>query len=743
MPRNVQRTLFFLFFLSGFCGLLYQVVWLRLAFAAFGVITPVISVVVSVFMMGLAVGSWLAGNGVVQWKRRTRCSAIFLYAIAEFLIGLGAFGVPLSFNWGAELMLPVGEINSASYLFWSAAVIVLSILPWCICMGTTYPLMMEFVRELDTDETTSFSFLYLANVIGAMCGIAVTAGILIELGGFKNTLLFGACANFTVAVISVLLGRRYRDHAEVSEPHQRVNDVEEFSTEATTAGRLTLAILFTTGFCSMALEVIWTRAFTSVLQTQVYSFASLLFTYLLATWVGSLVYRKHVARGKAHSTLILLSLLTSVALLPVLMGDVRITMLLASMRLLNQIIVVGSIFPYCAILGYLTPMLIDEYATGNPKGAGRAYAINVLGSIVGPLAAAYWLLPSLGEKWSMLLLAVPIVALFVLAERAHSQAWSVSRTTTWAAVAGSVIVCLLSSNIEDFAIAKGAEVRRDHTATVISSGSGMQRRMLVNGQSITELTPITKVMAHLPLAYCPQQPESALVICFGMGTTHRSMLSWGIRSTAVELCPSVRDSFPYYFDNAQEIMKNPKGRIAIDDGRRFLKRTSEQFDVITIDPPPPVTAAGSSLLYSVEFYELAKERLKDQGVLQQWFPSGSQITYQAILRSITNAFPHVKVFYGSEGGKLVGRHILASRHPFATLSPEQMIEKMPASARRDLLEWTPEADLKSRVAQILSLEIPEHLLLLNPDESIIVTDDRPFNEYFAWRVFWAGETPLQ
>lgn len=743
MPRNLQRMLFLLFFISGFCGLLYQVVWLRLAFAAFGVITPVISVVVSVFMLGLAIGSWMAGNSVARWKQRTHRSAIFLYAFVELMIGLGAFGVPLLFSWGADLMLPVGEINSASYLFWSAAVIVLAILPWCVCMGATYPLMMEFVRELDTDQTTSFSFLYLANVIGAMCGTAATASVLIELGGFNKTLLIGACANFAVAAISCFLGWQYRGRIATVDATPQAEIPDATAAGSTVSGGNALAILFTTGFCSMALEVVWTRAFTSVLQTQVYSFASLLFTYLLATWVGSLIYRRHVAHSHVLSTTTLLSLLASVALLPVLLSDTRVSILMGSWVFLTQVIVVGSIFPFCAILGYLTPKLIDEFAVGKPRDAGHAYAINVLGSIVGPLAASYLLLPFFGVKWSMILLAVPVVLLSVLAERAVSAGWGMSRTTTLAAVAGGVIVCFVSSSIEEFAIAQGAEVRRDHTATVISSGSGMQKRMLVNGQSITELTPVTKTMAHLPLAYCAEPPESALVICFGMGTTHRSMLSWGIRSTAVELCPSVRDSFPYFFDDAREIMENPRGNIVIDDGRRFLKRTSEQFDVITIDPPPPITAAGSSLLYSFEFYELAKERLKEHGVLQQWFPGGGQRTYAAVLRSITNAFPYVKVFHGNEGSQLVGRHILASRHPFEPLSAARMIERMPEAARSDLLEWNRDLGLQSRVAQILSLEIPPELILYNPDLSIVVTDDRPYNEYFAWRVFWSGETPLQ
>jgi spermidine synthase len=157
---------------------------------------------------------------------------------------------------------------------------------------------------------------------------------------------------------------------------------------------------------------------------------------------------------------------------------------------------------------------------------------------------------------------------------------------------------------------------------VISIGDGMRKRLLVNGIGITRLTPITKVMAHLPLAFLQNKPVSSLVICFGMGTTYRSLLSWNIEATAVELVPSVVDAFAYYFDDADLILNNPMGKIVIDDGRRFLMRTSETFDVITIDPPPPVEAAGSSLLYSEEFYDLVKLHLNEGGILQQWFPYG-------------------------------------------------------------------------------------------------------------------------
>lgn len=157
-----KRILSFMFFCSGFCGLLYQIVWMRLAFAAFGINTSVLSVVISVFMMGLALGSWWAGATVSVLFNRLKIRPIFLYGFIEFLIGLGAFAVPQLFNFSADLLLHMGEMNSWNYLLISALCIVASILPWCLCMGATYPFMMAFIKENYASHSTSFSFLYLA-----------------------------------------------------------------------------------------------------------------------------------------------------------------------------------------------------------------------------------------------------------------------------------------------------------------------------------------------------------------------------------------------------------------------------------------------------------------------------------------------------------------------------------------------------------------------------------------------------
>jgi spermidine synthase len=259
----------------------------------------------------------------------------------------------------------------------------------------------------------------------------------------------------------------------------------------------------------------------------------------------------------------------------------------------------------------------------------------------------------------------------------------------------------------------------------------LKKRLLVNGIGMTVLTPVTKCMVHLPLAFHQGRPESVLLICYGMGTTYRSALSWNIETTAVELVPSVTKAFGYYHADAQQVLENPRGRIIIDDGSRYLNRTKQKFDVIVIDPPPPIEAAGSSLLYSREFYELAKKHLKPGGILQAWLPGGAPLlTGQAVLRSLDESFPFTRCFDSLDSW---GTHILASMDPIENLSPAELAERLPADAGKDLLEWAPEQSTTTNyLAGILAQETPIKNVL-NPNPSIQITDDNPYNEYFLLR----------
>ncbi|HXC64518.1 MAG TPA: hypothetical protein VNZ67_09170, partial [bacterium] len=255
----------------------------------------------------------------------------------------------------------------------------------------------------------------------------------------------------------------------------------------------------------------------------------------------------------------------------------------------------------------------------------------------------------------------------------------------------------------------------------------------VNGIAITFMTTITKVMAHLPSAMLPQAPKSALVICFGMGTTFRALSSWGMNVTAVELVPSVRDQFGYFFDDAAAVMARPGNHVVIDDGRRFLQRTGDSYDVITLDPPPPMEAAASSLLYSEEFYGLVKKRLKPGGILQQWVPGGDPATVFAMTQSLRDSFPYVRMFLSIEGW---GYHYLASESPLPTTSPETLVARMPPAARSDLMEWFPKGKPVKLMRAVLAREvdIPAHL----QGWQIALTDDRPYNEYYLLRQWFPG-----
>ena len=275
---------------------------------------------------------------------------------------------------------------------------------------------------------------------------------------------------------------------------------------------------------------------------------------------------------------------------------------------------------------------------------------------------------------------------------------------------------------------QNCEVRRDYAATVVSYGEGMGRQLLVNGVGITQLTPITKFMAHLPLAFHKDPPESALVICFGMGTTFRSLLTWNVRTTAVELVPSVREAFPYYHEDAASVLANPKGRIVIDDGRRFLNRTRETYDVIVVDPPPPIEAAGSSLLYSKEFHEAVRDHLKPGGIFQTWFPIGEESIARAIAQSLKEVFTYVRVYRGVEGW---GLHFLASMQPLPEMNVAQVEAKMPPAAKKDLAEWTKKS-LHADLETVLGSELP-FAAVLPARPSIRISDDHPYNEYYLLR----------
>ncbi len=710
---------FTFFFISGFCGILYELVWLRLAMAQFGVTTALVSTVLSMFMAGLGAGSWIAAILLRRYGERISSPPLRLYALAEVLIGCSALTVPVQLLWGHRLLEWTAEraaLSSAAYYLASGACVALTIIPWCACMGATIPLAMFAIRSDSRYETRrSFSLLYLANVSGAVFG-AICPLFLIELHGFHRTLRVGALLNALIAASAFGISfAHYRRGAVTAstEPH--------ITTNASGQGKRVLLLLFATGLTTMGMEVIWIRLFAPYVGALVYSFATILASYLVATFVGSCVYRdsSRAYRSESQTTWIVLALL---GLLPLLTSDPRVP--------LNYVVrVVLGVAPFAGVIGFLTPMLVDRWSAGDPDRAGRAYAVNVLGCIVGPLLSGFVLLPVIGEHGSMLLFVLPW---FAMASPRHqsSALRTTSRISTYTIVGAALMVFVFAKDYE--ASLSQRVVLRDSTATVIATGTGMNKLLLINGTGMTKLTPVPKMMAHLTLSSLDQPPRNALVICFGMGTTYRSLISWGIPTTVVELVPSVPKLFTYYHSDGATVMASPLSRVVIDDGRRYLERSPQKYDAIIIDPPPPVPAAGSSLLYSEEFYAIARERLGAGGILQQWLPAESDHQVQAsVARALRNSFPYVRVFESIEHS---GWHFLASMRPIPTRSAAELIARMPASAVGDMMEWGPAKTPEQQFDRVLSIETTTGQMIARSPTTPALQDDRPINEYFLLRL---------
>lgn len=719
--REHMGWYFAFFLLSGFCSILYELIWLRLTMAQYGVTTALVSITLSMFMLGMGAGSWLAGAFVRRNGMKGR-TPLRLYALAEFLIGCSSLLVPGELAFGhrmLESMTGTATMSSASYYFASGALVALTLLPWCFCMGATYPLAMAAIEGSASRESSrSFSYLYLSNVVGALIG-AIVPLMLIETRGFHGTLRVGSVCNAVIAITAFGLSFAMRGGAADGTAE------EPSSIDRPGTGSGALVLLLLTGLATMGMEVVWIRLFTPYAGPLVYSFGMILATYLAATFAGSILYRSESSKGKVGNPLAWV-VLTFVGLLPLLTSDPRY-----EMGALERIFI--GIAPFALLIGYVTPMLVDRWSRGDPDRAGRAYAVNILGCILGPLLSGFVLLPLLGEHLAMLVYVLPWMAMVWIP-------FGVAKVPTRTRIVGYAVIAL---SMVLFAFTKDPVTRygqreelRDSTATVVATGTGMHKLLVTNGVGMTKLAPLTKMMAHLTFASTRKMPQNALIICFGMGTTFRSAISWDVPTTAVELVPSVPRLFPYFHADAAQVLANPNAHVVVDDGRRFLERSSQKFDAIIIDPPPPIEASASSLLYSQDFYDVVKERLQPSGILQQWLPNGDGADQTAVAKSLKQSFPHIRVYHSIEGW---GWHFLASMQPIPDRTAAELVARMPAAAIKDMMEWGPAATPEGQFQRILSSQLPIETLTSAAPDTPMLTDDRPINEYFLLRTMAAAK----
>jgi spermidine synthase len=709
----MRKIAFLCFLLSGAASVSYQMIWLRDAMTYFGVITPVISAVLSVFMLGLTLGTLLAGKITTQ-ASATR--TLTLYALAELLIGFLALSVPALFKMGYKILLHSGAGLSTTYLLFSCVIITLTLLPACTLIGMTFPLLMHSLKNRDTQDG-NFSFLYYANLLGALLGCLIPL-VLIELYGLERSLTIIVIMNLAASALAVYALRSYQhDNTKpVSEPVQ-VTRVIPFRY---------ILILFSFGFVALGSEVIWVKAFMPIVGPTVYSFAGILAVYLSASALGTGYHRrKNVIGGKRASlSTNAIILLPTAALLPVLGTSLAV---IAAPVVYAYLFSFLSIAIICFLFGYLTPGIIDDIGGNNAYLATRAYIYSCIGCIVGPVFSTYILFPLLGIKYSLISYALLLLLVsLILFPRVKLQALKT------ACVFMIVLVLALKFPNDEDRIRGQGVLYRDQIGYVGAINSG-HKQLLINGVGMTTLATTTKSMAHLPMLHHPTA-KSALVICFGMGTTVRSLTTWPLEKiTAVELSHGVIQSFNYFFADAGRVLADPRVRIVEDDGRRFLNRSREKFDVIIVDPPPPERAAGSGLLFSSEFLAAVKPHLNEGGIFVQFVglpdPAAYSLFVNVSLNAIKHNFKYVRIYRSVNHMNLGwGLHVMASDTPFPQLSAQEFIRRLPANAQQDFREWEPRKSLLDLAEA--SLHTVDEKDLLNPQwNDLVLSDDRPYKEF--------------
>ncbi|MEW6263882.1 MAG: fused MFS/spermidine synthase [Thermodesulfobacteriota bacterium] len=752
-PVTINLRLLAAFFLSGLSGLMYQTVWVRMLTRLLGSTTPATATVLAVFMAGLALGGLLGGRLSERLRRPLTGYALLEAAIAataclaSFLLidtlGRGYLGI---YDW---LRGRPGLILTARVSLAASCLLIPSAL-----MGATLPLLVKWAAARE-ELQTGLGRLYALNTAGAVAGVLLAGFVLLGEIGERNTVFLAVVFNLAAAALAWSLDLSFGPvEARVT---ARPAGTQAFKTDPTPyPGRVRAwakAALFWSGFSALAYEILWTRYLLLPLWTSIYSYSFMLGLMLAGIALGSFIStrfdfprRRPLANFALSEVLIGVS---SAAGLTAFLVLGRLTEGFRGSLSLNLLTAVLMVFPAALVFGWQFPLAVRcgaaDFSAGGRE-TGSAYFINSMGTILGSLAAGFLLIPWLGTAKAMAWLAATNLALgFVLLalSPAVERGWLAWASSLLALAAVTLLVLSGDPYREVLKKRLEAEFGRDAeiyaydegvAATTVPVGSPRKPRgkgLMVNGINMTVLVSETKFMAHLPLALIPGRPEKMLIICFGMGTTLRSAVKYldpPGRIDVVDIVPVVFDYFRFYHRDAADVLARPGVRAHADDGRNFLLLTREKYDVINIDPAPPLYSAGTVNLYTREFLAMCRSRLTERGLVCLWLPPAPASELYMIMRTFANEFPGACLWGGLNvpGLFLVG----GRREPaFREQDLDGLAEKL--ASIRDLSEWDPSWG-RPKVIKDLYLAGPEELRTLTAPYRQ-VTDDRPYTEFPLWR----------
>ncbi len=661
---HVPRSAFFvLFTLSGFAGLIYESIWSHYIKLFLGHAAYAQTLVLAIFMGGMAIGAWLCASRTKRWN-----NLLIRYAIAELLIGVLAlifhnvFVTTVGFAYDRvfpELGNPA-VVDSFKWLLAGAL-----ILPQSILLGTTFPLMSAGIMRLYPQTPGStLSMLYFTNSLGAAIGVLTSGFYLIEKFGMPGTLLTAGLINIILALV-VWAAEKLR-HMTKNSPDDHAPEVLVESRAPISVPQvprmlaLLLGASMLTGAASFCYEIGWIRMLSMVLGSSTHAFEIMLSAFIFGLAFGGLWIKRKIDTFQNVVGVLAFVLIAkgvfALATLPFYGYTFDLMKLTVDaltktdfsyglFNLSSHFISLAVMFPAAFCAGMSLPLITFALLNGgNGEAAiGKVYAWNTAGAIVGVVFAVHVGMPVLGLKNLIVAAAsVDIAVAGALLVFVRHRDFSVSLPI---AAAAGVIALSSAAMFVEFDLQKtssgvyrhgrlraaGTEIvfhKDGKTATVDVVKAGNSLAILTNGKPDAAIIsgddvsagdePTMVLLAVLPLAHKPDARKIAN-IGFGSGmTTHTLLGSLTIESVdTIEIEPAMVEGARSFGDSVKRAYTDPRSKIHFDDAKSFFAGRNEKFDVIVSEPSNP-WVSGVSGLFSNEFYSRIKSYLKDDGLLVQW-----------------------------------------------------------------------------------------------------------------------------
>jgi len=641
-----------LFFLSGMVALAYEVVWVRALGLVVGNSLWAAVTVVAAYMGGMAIGSAL----VARYTHRLRLH-LRLYGAAEAVAALVALATVPALHILQRLAAGLGPEPLAG---WGLPLLARFALAWAflalptVAMGATLPLLVARVGQ-EKALAWRVGRLYAANTFGAVAGVVLAGFVALPELGERGTLACFAALGLLVAGAAWFL-----------EPH--LPAATTVAVDGVRADRrlwLLFPVLF--GFVALACELVWTRVLLLHLGSRVYAFALILAVYLAGIAIGAALARAaSVPRRALAACQVVLGVLLALQI-PLLarFGDLlgwigfhgRLGTF-AELQLALALAVAALILLPTVAFGASFPLAVAAYPSPAPEASrtGLVAAANTVGAIAGTVLGPLLLVPLVGTQSLILGLgAVSALAGMVLAPSRRLRAAGV--VVAAALVAEAALVPRGTVLRGAAAVTDGVveQLRESASATVVvrrlTDARGSWRSLELNGVNVAgtspELRAIQRLQGHLPLLL-HGRPEKVLHIGFGSGGTAWAVAQHRVVQIAVaEISPEVLAVSDLVFGDVNHgVLRDPRVRVLLNDGRNVLLATREKFDVILSDSIHPVYA-GNSTLYTREYFELCRRRMGPEGVISMWLPlySLTEESYLAIVRAFWEVFPSTCIWY--------------------------------------------------------------------------------------------------